>query len=270
MYASTANEWGAPWRAHFFGHGRFQPMRATDNEGHDERGPHHGHGPRREGWQGNDRASTPWQAIPEQLFGPGGPFGPGGAFGPGGPFGGGGRGPRGRRGGPGGRARRGDVRTASLFLLAEGSMNGYQIIQALDERTDGAWRPSPGAVYPALSQLEDEGLIEAFEADGRKAFRLTDAGRREVESAGDRTKPWEFAREDERATTGAAGALWSALAQVGMATHAVNQSCDEDAARAATELLSATRKSLYRLLIDERDGAVDPEDADEDDSTDVS
>src|SRR4051812_21973143 len=54
---------------------------------------------------------------------------------------------------PGGRARRGDVRAAALLLLAEKPRNGYAIMQAIEERTDGVWRPSPGSVYPALSQL---------------------------------------------------------------------------------------------------------------------
>ncbi|MGH3896762.1 MAG: PadR family transcriptional regulator [Pseudonocardiaceae bacterium] len=52
------------------------------------------------------------------------------------------------------------MRTALLLLLAEQPMHGYQLMQAITERTSGAWRPSPGAVYPTLSQLEDEGLID--------------------------------------------------------------------------------------------------------------
>src|ERR1039458_5133621 len=75
------------------------------------------------------------------------------------PFGGrgGGAGPFGR--GRGRKARRGDIRTAALLLLAEEPRNGYQIMQEVEERSDGVWRPSPGSVYPALQQLEDEGLI---------------------------------------------------------------------------------------------------------------
>src|ERR1700735_3055843 len=83
--------------------------------------------------------------------------------------------PRMRRG-P--RAKRGDVRAAALALLAEGPMNGYQIIQEISERSGGVWRPSPGSVYPALQQLEDEGLIRAEDLEsGRKGFVLTDQGR---------------------------------------------------------------------------------------------
>src|SRR6478752_4451829 len=68
---------------------------------------------------------------------------------------------RGRRGGPGRRARRGDVRAAALALLTERPMHGYEMIQELEERTDGVWRPSPGAVYPALQLLEDQRLATA-------------------------------------------------------------------------------------------------------------
>src|SRR6202171_275716 len=100
------------------------------------------------------------------------PFGGGG-----GPFGGPGRGPRGR----GRKARRGDVRTAALLLLAEEPRNGYQIMQEVEERSEGVWRPSAGSVYPALAQLEDEGLIRSQESDGRKLFALTDEGRAQVE-----------------------------------------------------------------------------------------
>src|SRR5580693_6737018 len=86
-------------------------------------------------------------------------------------------------GGPFGRsrkARRGDIRTAALLLLAEEPRNGYQIMQEVGERSEGAWRPSPGSTYPALQQLEDEGLIRSEEHDGRKLFALTDAGKEHV------------------------------------------------------------------------------------------
>src|SRR6185312_4251808 len=99
-------------------------------------------------------------------------YGPRGEFG--GPFGGfPGGGPRGR----GRKARRGDIRTAALLLLSEEPRNGYQIMQEVQERSGGVWRASPGSVYPALSQLEDEGLIRSEEHDGRKHYVLTDEGR---------------------------------------------------------------------------------------------
>ena len=70
--------------------------------------------------------------------------------------------------GPGPRVRRGDVRVAILAVLADGPLNGYQVIQEIAERTGGAWRPSPGSVYPTISQLEDEGLVEGDDERGRR------------------------------------------------------------------------------------------------------
>src|SRR5438309_5312129 len=97
-------------------------------------------------------------------------------------------GPRGR----GRKARRGDIRTAALLLLSEEPRNGYQIMQEVEERSGGVWRPSPASVYPALSQLEDEGLIRSEESDGRKQFVLTDAGRALLEERDpSKPAPWE-------------------------------------------------------------------------------
>ncbi len=77
--------------------------------------------------------------------------------------------------------RRGDVRVAVLLLLAEEPMHGYQLMQTIAERTDGAWSPSPGAIYPTLNQLEDEGLVRIDTSGGRKEVSLTEAGRAHVE-----------------------------------------------------------------------------------------
>ena len=83
--------------------------------------------------------------------------------------------------GRGGRMRRGDVRAAILLLLEEEPRNGYQVMQELEQRTGGAWRPSPGSVYPALQLLADEGLVRSEPRDGGNVFELTDAGRAHVE-----------------------------------------------------------------------------------------
>ena len=76
--------------------------------------------------------------------------------------------------GPGRRMARGDVRSAVLALLAEQPMHGYQIITEIAQRSDGAWKPSAGSVYPTLQQLADEGLVVATESEGRKTYTLTD------------------------------------------------------------------------------------------------
>src|SRR5271167_814513 len=157
---------------------------------------HHHHGPRR----GRERVNIDVGDFVRLMSGRGrhgggpgrGRFGEDfGGPGFGGPFRGGG-GPFGPGRGRGRKARRGDVRTAALILLAEEPRNGYQIMQELETRSDGLWRPSPGSVYPALQQLEDEGLIRSEEIDGRKLFRLTDAGEAQLKDRdGDAPAPWE-------------------------------------------------------------------------------
>lgn len=157
-------------------------------------------------------------------------------------------------------------------------MNGYQIIQTLAERTDGVWRPSPGSVYPVLSQLEDEGLIRPFDDEGRKAFTLTEAGRDEVEAAADRPAPWEFARPQNEpgADWEPIGRMWKEYAQLAVALKGVTQSGGPGLLAAATDLLADARRSTYRLLAeagndggDDTDGLDDMDDVQDDYDDDI-
>jgi DNA-binding PadR family transcriptional regulator len=167
--------------------------------------------------------------------------------------------------GRGPRARRGDVRAAALALLAEGPLNGYQIIQEIGERSDGVWRPSPGSVYPALQQLEDEGLIVArADESGRRSYQLTDQGRAYVEAHTDEVRaPWD-------AVTGSVGdsaiQMRNVLRQVGMAGFQVLSAGTDAQVRQARQILTDARKALYRILAaddeDTAEGASGPEDAD--------
>jgi DNA-binding PadR family transcriptional regulator len=75
----------------------------------------------------------------------------------------------------------GEVRLAILSLLADGSKNGYELMKELRLRSSGSYKMSAGTVYPALQQLEDEGLIVPDPKDGKKLFRLTELGKQEVE-----------------------------------------------------------------------------------------
>jgi DNA-binding PadR family transcriptional regulator len=165
------------------------------------------------------------------------------------------RGGRGGWGGPGGgfglgpggpRAQRGDVRAAILALLSEEARNGYQIIQEITERTQGMWRPSPGAVYPALAQLEDEGLVRAQEVEGKRLFGLTDEGRAHVtEHADEIGKPWE------KVTEGISESeldIRDHLRQFIQAVGLVGKSGDDAQIKAVTQVLSEARKSIYRIL----------------------
>lgn len=176
-------------------------------------------------------------------FGPGpGGFGPG-PFGPG-PFGPGGFGPGPFGGRRGGRARRGDVRNAALLLIAEQPRNGYQIIQELESRSGGRWKPSPGAIYPALAQLEDEGLIRLIASEAGKAYEITDAGRVEAETT-QRPSPWE---QDDDAEAHPAAALAKAYGQAWSAVGTIAQSGNEELIAKATAEVEELRRRLYQLL----------------------
>jgi DNA-binding PadR family transcriptional regulator len=134
-----------------------------------------------------------------------------------------------------------------LSLLAEGPRNGYQIIQEISERTDGVWRPSPGSVYPALQQLEDEGLIRAETSEsGRKAFTLNDEGRAYADSHAD-----ELAASWDAVTGSVDGAeveLRGLVRQVLMAVSQVGQAGSAAQVKEAAKVLTDTRRSLYRIL----------------------
>lgn len=148
----------------------------------------------------------------------------------------------------GGRARRGDVRVAALSLLAEQPRNGYQIIQEISERTGARWRPSPGSVYPALAQLTDEELVGAVEADGRRVFTLTDAGRAYVEEhRGELAATWDAVADP--ADQGVID-MRELLGQVAGATMHVLRSASPAQLDAARQVLAKTRRSLYQILAD--------------------
>jgi DNA-binding PadR family transcriptional regulator len=163
---------------------------------------------------------------------------------------GGSRGGRGRA-----RVRRGDVRSAILDVVhtAQGNgeeINGYQVIQQIAERSNGAWRPSPGSVYPTVQQLEDEGLVEGHEADGRRLLQLTDAGRRYVEE-----HPEEMAATwkvfDEGPEPGhETGDLKPVIGQVMAAVWQIVVSGTRQQQAEAAEILADTRRRLYGLLAD--------------------
>jgi DNA-binding PadR family transcriptional regulator len=163
------------------------------------------------------------------------------AFGPGGRGG-----PWGHRRGP--RARRGDVRAALLLLLAEEPRNGYQLIQEIERRTEGFWKPSPGSVYPSLQQLEDEGLVRAQEQDGRRTYVLTDEGRAYVDSRRDELGD-PFADVTGVVDEGVLD-LRQVMGQVAAAVMQVAAAGHTDKAR---EILAEARRKLYKVLAEDDD-----------------
>lgn len=209
-----------------------------DQRGFGPRGPrfggarqHHG-----AGFPGRDRGDHDHgRGFGGPGFGRG--FGPGAGFGPG--FGGPGFGRE--------RRRRGDVRLAILGLLAEGPQNGYAIIKTIAERTGGAWKPSPGSVYPTLQQLVDEDLVVST-GDGRKTlFELTDAGRTEAEAKADEIAgAWD-------STPGLPDSqreFFEALRKTMGVLHMYRTSATEEQTKAATAKVDQLRKDLLQILAD--------------------
>ena len=251
---STDIPFDAPWDWHRHGHGGWPGRRRSgrDADGATERDTsayQESDGPK-SGSQSGGRGRGRGRRHNRDFAPFGAPFGPG--FGP--PFGHGGWGPR------GGRARRGDVRAAILALLAEEPMHGYQLIQEIARRSDGVWRPSAGSVYPALSQLEDEGLVRPQVAPddegGKKVFVLTEAGEAYVsEHANELADPWD-------AVTGGVSDSMAELMRLIREVHgaAVQVLRTGDSARIdqAHSILAQTRRSLYLVLAgDEPSGPTD-------------
>jgi DNA-binding PadR family transcriptional regulator len=145
--------------------------------------------------------------------------------------------------------RRGDVRAALLVLLDEEPRNGYGLIQEIERRSDGAWRPSPGSVYPALSLLEDEGLVKAEPVDGGKEFTLTETGVKHVEENREKLgEPWanlgdkadgplNELRHQIKPLIGAVGQIMS-----------VGSEADQ---KRASEILADARRKLYGILAED-------------------
>jgi DNA-binding PadR family transcriptional regulator len=157
--------------------------------------------------------------------------------------------------GRGRRARRGDVRAAALVLLEEEPRNGYQLMQEIELRSDGAWRPSPGSVYPALQQLEDEGLVRTNQADGRRVYELTDEGRSHVEAHREELgAPWEAFTRDSGDETREVGGL---LKDVAFAAAQVLRAGDEAQLERARKVLAEAKRSLYLILADDQGAAED-------------
>lgn len=169
--------------------------------------------------------------------------------------GGPGGGPRGGRRGGQGRAQRGDIRAATLILLAEEPMHGYQIMQAIAERTGDAWRPSPGAIYPTIAQLEDEGLVTITKDGGRKLATLTEAGQQHVlDIAATMADPFSSRNGEGPGRHD----LRRALEDLQAATRLVARSGGESQIVEAHQILAQARKSIFLILADGPADAPEP------------
>lgn len=157
-------------------------------------------------------------------------------MGPGGPFG---RGPRIGRGG---------VKNSIILLLGESDRHGYEIITELESRTGGAWKPSPGAVYPTLAALEDEGLIAVTDSDGKKVYHLTESGREYLGTLSEGPAPWEAFRGGPGSSK---HELMDQFKQLAIAVRQVGMGGSATEVEKTLAILADARKSIFKVLAED-------------------
>jgi DNA-binding PadR family transcriptional regulator len=157
---------------------------------------------------------------------------------------------------------RGDVKYVLLDLLREGPRHGYDMIKELEQRSGGLYSPSPGSVYPTLQMLEDQGLVTSTTVDGKRTYRLTDAGYAFIEERKERThdargRSWlesEHFREELRSMGREAGELARSL------RHAVRSyTPDPQQMKEIRDVIGETRKRIEAILAERRDAPRDEE-----------
>lgn len=123
-------------------------------------------------------------------------------------------------------------------------MHGYEMIKELDERTQGAWTPSAGSIYPTLQMLEDEGLIRGEESEGKRRFALTETGQEEQQQKAGEETPWDKVREGEAPEH---RALANSLRKFVGSVRPVFDA-DPEQQKQVRELLDETRRKVYAIL----------------------
>ena len=141
------------------------------------------------------------------------------------------------------------MRAAILALLGEPPMHGYQIIQELETRSNGLWRPSPGSIYPTLQLFEDEGLVSASEVEGKRVFELTDAGRERLAEAGPAGEALGRGRHARRPRS--CRACGKGIHALMAATHQVAHAGSPKQSERALEVLTEARRKIYAILAED-------------------
>jgi DNA-binding PadR family transcriptional regulator len=146
----------------------------------------------------------------------------------------------------------GELRLAMLALIAEQPRHGYELIKAIEEMTGGAYAPSPGAVYPTLQLLEDEGAIEEAEAEGaKKPFAATQQGRDELDARQDEVETLmrRLGRHGERTTTVRSHDLFRAMGNLGsvLKNRARAGKLDEHTINEIVDMIDEMAKRIERL-----------------------
>jgi DNA-binding PadR family transcriptional regulator len=127
-------------------------------------------------------------------------------------------------------------------------MHGYEMIKEIEERTQGAWTPSAGSIYPTLQMLEEAELIRGEESNGKRRFSLTEAGAAEQSEKADEETPWDAVRAE------AAPESIHLRDSVGKLHHSIGQvfhAADDGQQKRVRELLDETRRKIYAILAEE-------------------
>ena len=163
------------------------------------------------------------------------------------------------RGGGRHRARRGAVPIAILTLLDERPMHCYEIITELETRSEGRWRPSPGAIYPTLDKLEAREMLVGTDVDDRRQFTLTDKGRTFLASlrdarGDDTSEPWEHR------DTGGRGDMRRLMSELGGQIRQIARFGTADQRDDARAVLDDAKRKLYAILATTPDNPPEPND----------
>jgi len=140
--------------------------------------------------------------------------------------------------------RHGDVRAALLLALQEGPAHGYELGQRLERASNGAWRPSPGSIYPTLQALSDEDLVTAIDRDGKRIYELNRRGLAELEERAERgdETPWQAASDAPSSD------LKEAVLALKLAAKQVAAIGNADQVAKTTTIVVEARRQVYELL----------------------
>jgi DNA-binding PadR family transcriptional regulator len=154
----------------------------------------------------------------------------------------------------GSRRGRGDVRAAILLLLSEQPCNGYQMMQEIERRSDGTWRPSSGSIYPALQQLEDERLVTVENEAAGKVYKLTARGTEYVTKHREELgTPWQ----SEATGADPRWDMMTVMAEIAPALQQVMRFGTHEQIAEARRVVTDARRALYRILAETDEGDED-------------
>lgn len=140
-------------------------------------------------------------------------------------------------------AKRGDISPIILSVLTEKPMHGYEIMQILEDKSHGMWRPSPGSVYPTLQLLEEQDFVKSQDKEGKKIYSITEKGRKEAKekvTAG----PWEWSKADVEKMVG----LKAVGKDIFKSIHQIVKTGNSDEIEKTTKILQETADKLVKVV----------------------